>query len=440
MVQMDHAVLVSREVTENRITTLFVIRSEGLDQLRVTGTAGTYTLNVGIAGDVNADKNIDGNDANSVQEAETNSAGVPFGQTVDTDINGDGRQDFADRLVLLSNYGFTPINPSFSTTSSSFTFALEPGSDDYLPSGDQVTARGSVTLAGTGQPFANLVLSGQNRTAMSLLNGMFAFFNVPLLVGPNELVAARTGGLSEVPVSTITVTRTGQENTPPSVSLALKNDTGWNVRDRISSDATLVGTAVDPSGIRRLEISSLGGEWIDITSQLNDGRFEITPEEFSTIFKGAIADGRYDLQLRATDALANVSDVVDLSFVLDRSAPEGTSPPTLSFSSDSGFDDSDAITNRRDLLINAESTSGERVDVLLNGQLISTVLSLGQLSIPVVLTQTGTNTIVLVNRDDAGNPSAPSAPLVIMLDEVAPSQITAALSDDSGALEPWRPR
>jgi hypothetical protein len=159
---------------------------------------------------------------------------------------------------------------------------------------------------------------------------MFAFFNVPLLVGPNELTLQSGAQLGTNAIGGATITRIGSETTAPTLTVGLANDTGLNNRDRITSVATLSGTATDVSGIRKLQLSRANGLWIDVTSQLTSGTYEITSTELATILGGPIVDGRYDLRIQAIDALANESPITEFSFVLDTAGPGVPTVRTIS--------------------------------------------------------------------------------------------------------------
>src|SRR3546814_20780259 len=74
--------------------TLFAITEPGLFQLTVAGS-GAYDLELGIAGDVNADGKVDGADGAAVAAALEGS-----------DISGDGLVDDVDRQLVAQNYGF----------------------------------------------------------------------------------------------------------------------------------------------------------------------------------------------------------------------------------------------------------------------------------------------------------------------------------------------
>src|SRR3546814_3319727 len=71
-----------------------VCSSDLLFQLTVAGS-GAYDLELGIAGDVNADGKVDGADGAAVAAALAGS-----------DISGDGLVDAVDRQLVAANYGF----------------------------------------------------------------------------------------------------------------------------------------------------------------------------------------------------------------------------------------------------------------------------------------------------------------------------------------------
>ncbi len=425
----DGAVPVSRVVQGTKATALFIVRQAGLDMLRVSGPGGQYRLSVGIAGDINHDSLLDASDGGLLQDA---IGQVGRGETFDpiADINGDGSLDYVDRLAMIYSFGFTTSPSTFALPTNVQSVVLESGSDDSTPLDDNTTSRASFILAGTSRPFSRVVLADTDKSAITLLNGMFAFFDVPLLVGPNPFVVSAGGNLSAGFGAGVTVTRIGQETTPPMVEFSLLHDTGWNSRDRATFDPTLSGTAVDASGIRRLELASDNGPWIDITTQLSNGRFELTATELTTIL-GSLPDGVYDLRLRAFDALENVSEVINYSFVLDTVALDAPVQVDLLALSDTGLNDSDNLTNKTEVVLGALAAANSRVEVLVDGRVVSTTLAPGRFTVPVTLPGPGSFSITMIARDDAGNASPASTPLTIVVDQTSPATISAGLSADT---------
>ncbi len=92
---------------------LYAISDAGLKLIELSGaaaTAGTYTLRVFVAGDVNFDHLVDGADAELLQEALGTSAGQP-GYSPAADVDQDGTIATADQQILGSNFGFVANRP-----------------------------------------------------------------------------------------------------------------------------------------------------------------------------------------------------------------------------------------------------------------------------------------------------------------------------------------
>ncbi|MBK7003103.1 MAG: tandem-95 repeat protein [Rhodoferax sp.] len=79
-------------------TTLVRVSEAGLKLIRLQGT-GAAQIRVSIAGDMNRDGVVDGQDSGIWEQAAANGAAVG-------DIDGDGQVNATDRQVLYANYGF----------------------------------------------------------------------------------------------------------------------------------------------------------------------------------------------------------------------------------------------------------------------------------------------------------------------------------------------
>ncbi len=97
------------------VVALFEIDEPGLYVVSVAGatasTTGKYALNLTVAGDLNGDGNVDGNDSALLAAALGTSAGGA-NYSVAADINGDGTVDQQDEVILASDYGFTAATPA----------------------------------------------------------------------------------------------------------------------------------------------------------------------------------------------------------------------------------------------------------------------------------------------------------------------------------------
>ncbi|HEY0229232.1 MAG TPA: Ig-like domain-containing protein, partial [Mycobacterium sp.] len=93
---------------------LFAVSREGLEQIRIAGsdatTAGDYSVQLFVVGDVNQNGVVDGNDSALLNQALGSSVGQP-GYIAGADANRDGVVNAADAQLLGNNYGFVAAPP-----------------------------------------------------------------------------------------------------------------------------------------------------------------------------------------------------------------------------------------------------------------------------------------------------------------------------------------
>ncbi len=155
------------------------------------------------------------------------------------------------------------------------------------------------------------------------------------------LVRARdnSGDISGVTALTFTL---DTSVTAPTVALA--NDTGASSTDRLTSDATIHGTAADSHGIVGLEAAfDLGANpaFQDLTPQLTNGAFTFSPSDLATLLGAPLVDGSYTLLVRVRDGAGNLSATTTLSFTLDTSVVG----PSVSLANDTGDSNTDRLTS-----------------------------------------------------------------------------------------------
>src|SRR5262249_8690252 len=129
---------------------------------------------------------------------------------------------------------------------------------------------------------------------------------------------------------------TGTTNQPPSVTVALANDTappgpaGDPYRhDLLTNDPTLTGTATDDQGISQLTAQVDKGAFLDVTSALKpDGTYLVNP--------GALSPGPHRVTMRATDAAGAASEA-SLEFTVN-------TPPVANAGGDKTADEGSAVT------------------------------------------------------------------------------------------------
>src|SRR5262249_30647345 len=115
---------------------LYAVDREGLEELEVGGadsvTSGDYTLTLFVAGDVNQDGKVDGQDGVLLSQALGTHAGQA-GYTPAADANRDGQVDAADVHLLAADLGFAANQPPVVTAGQALTHQDLEASIDLTP-------------------------------------------------------------------------------------------------------------------------------------------------------------------------------------------------------------------------------------------------------------------------------------------------------------------
>ena len=182
-------------------------------------------------------------------------------------------------------------------------------------------------------------------TTTSNANGLFVFFDVPLVLGDTTFTAVATNAdnISSQYTTTITRNQPGLSLVPPVVTAQLADDTGVSALDNITSDDTVTGTITTVNPITSFEAQLDQSTVTQRPERLSGTTFTITPAVLATIIGGPVADGKHTLTLLAKDSNGNVSQPVTISFILLTTPPAPVTPELLA-SSDTGISDSDGIT------------------------------------------------------------------------------------------------
>ena len=146
-----------------------------------------------------------------------------------------------------------------------------------------------------------------------------------------------SGGTGYVATHTWICTVDTQGPYAPTPDLSSSSDSGYSDTDNITNDSTPSFTWNEPS-------DRLGGEVVQYRYEVGDS----TPDAFTTtgnsITYPSLVSGSYTLYVQAQDDSGNWGDVGSISFTIDNSSP-GTPSPDLYSSSDSGYSNTDNITN-----------------------------------------------------------------------------------------------
>ncbi len=415
-----------------RVVALFAIDQPGLYVVGISGasatSAGKYSVNLTVAGDLNGDGNVDGNDSALLAAAMGSVAGGAH-YSVSADINGDGKVDGQDQVLLAAAYGFHATTPAaFNAPPSRPTFDLDVNSDTE-PVGDGMTIDSVVTLVGQTDPNVTVTLQQTGAVVKSNPNGLFAFFNVPLVAGDNAftVVATNASNASSQFTKIITRTQAGMSLIAPVISAHLANDTGRSSLDNITNDDTVTGSVTAANALVSFQAQVDQSQVVDISAALGGSAFTITPAMLATLNGGPLSDGKHTLTLIARDVNGNISQPVTVSFILTTTPPASVSPVLLA-ASDTGISSNDGITRLNTPTFEIAGPANSIIRLYVDGHVVGQATATAG---PVFITTTpltsGPHAITATAEDVAGNVSQAGSPLTIMIDTAPPTAPTLGL-------------
>ncbi len=416
----------------NQLVALFAIDQPGLYVVTITGasasTAGSYNLTLSVAGDLNADGNVDGNDSALFASAFGSSVGQSNYNPA-ADLNGDGKVNTADQVILDSNYGFHATTATVPTTPPTRpVFDLNVNSDS-APIGDAKTTSSIVTLVGATDPNVTVTLQQTGAVTKSNPNGLFVFFNVPLIIGDNAFTTLATNAADVTSQYTKIITRTlpSLDLTPPVVSAHLADDTGRSALDNITSDPTVTGSITTTNPLASFQAQLNQSPVTDVSATVSGTTFTITPALLASINGGPLADGKYTLTLVARDSNGNQAAPATVTFILIATPPVPVTPQLLA-SSDTGISSSDGTTRLTTPTFKVTAPANAIVRLYADGTLVGQATANNG---PVFITTTslseGTHQMTAAAEDVAGNVSAAAPPVTIQIVVTPPTTPTLAL-------------
>ncbi|WP_413160026.1 Ig-like domain-containing protein [Capilliphycus salinus ALCB114379] len=181
--------------------------------------------------------------------------------------------------------------------------------EEFVPIQTNIAADGSFTLT------KDQLESTFNT---SLVDGSYSFF----------LRAVDTSGLRSREFTEVSFTL---DDEPPTITAQLANDTGDSNSDRVTTDATIIGTVSDDNEIVALRAGT-DNNLLNVTNQLeSDGRFEFDPLQVEAFLGETLVENTtYTLKLEAEDEFGLVSQTtVSFTFadIPDETIPEIELPP-----------------------------------------------------------------------------------------------------------------
>jgi len=180
---------------------------------------------------------------------------------------------------------------------------------------------------------------------------------------------------------------------------ALSQDTGVSNSDGITNNPEISGSLNNASNINKLQAKLSGGNFVDILSELKaNGSFVLNKDKLAQIKGSQLADGNYQLNLRAEDKSGNVYEVL-VDFTLDTAKPG--IPTDISIKNDS-----DTVTNQKTPTITGKGENGVLIEIF-DGQnkLGQTTVVNGFWEITTSQITDGLKKLTITATDVAGNQS-----------------------------------
>jgi hypothetical protein len=327
-------------------------------------------------------------------------------------ITGGGLALFTDKFVVEGELAAGATPPGMLPPAAPIEPKLLPADDTGASHTDNITKLATPTIEGATVRGANVTLTVDgvvNGTGTALADGTYAVkLPNPLTDGIHVLTAVAANPISGArsqpsPAFTLTTDTTAPPAPPaPTTAQPLSAPVG----------AFFTGTAEAGAHVALFA----DGNPIGDGTAAADGGYSIKA--------AALGTGLHQITATATDVAGNTS-AASPALALPVGSVDGIQPPSLSASSDSGGSSSDGITNRTEpTFVGAVSLANATVQLYDNGTpLGSATTSGGSYSITSSSELgDGQHLITAVVTDNAsGLVSAPSAPLRITIDTVAPA-------------------
>ncbi len=216
----------------------------------------------------------------------------------------------------------------------------------------------------------------------------------------------------------------------PAIVADLQSDTGRSDRDGITRNAAIRGAIDEASEITSLRVFLDDHEPVEIVDRLQRGprssTFNLTQEELGALNSSSMEDGPHTLRFEAVDVHGNISTTLvtkpALTFELDSLPPQPPTKPDLRPIRDSGHSDEDDVTRFRNLLLQTVAEDSALVSLMADGHKIGAAVASSPLSFNTPTMVDGWHEFAAVAEDVAGNISAMSDILSVLVDTVAPVQ------------------
>ncbi len=252
------------------------------------------------------------------------------------------------------------------------------------------------------------------------------------IIAPAFPATVRVGGQTIAPSTLSGLRTTVTDITAPTLSAALRNDTGRAANDAITNDPSLLLQAADVGGIASFEARIGSGAYLPIAATSGVGGYVVNRSALTGLNGGSLPDGNYVIELRAVDAAGNRSTPASVAFMLDTAAPVATGLGLASASDTGTLGD----LNTEAASVTLVGQTGASVLVQL-GATQTTAGAQGNFSFSNVPLTLGANNFSFSLTDVAGDVGSASLSVqrtaVVTTDNVPPVINSLSLVSDTGA-------
>ena len=344
----------------------------------------------------------------------TLAAGSHYLKVTQTDAAGNSSGYSAGKTIVIDTT--MPQAPKAPT--------LTAASDTGSSASDGITKDATPTLTGTAEAKSIITLyDGTMKvgTATASATGAYSITASTLANGSHTLTVTATdtaGNVSAASPGLAIVIDTVIPATPAAPTINAASDTGTSVTDGITNvtTPTVSGTAEAGATVTLLDAKAVVGSAVADSN----GAYSIT--------SSTLAEGSHALTVTATDAAGNVSKASTArTVVIDTAPPATPAVPTLAAASDTGVSATDGITNDTTPTLTGTAEAKSTITLYDGTTKVGTAIAgaTGAYSITASALANGSHSLTVTATDAAGNVSAASPAVAIVVDTTAPLAPTA---------------